>query len=175
MHALVLARALPWTTPGSVCDVGGGTGALLATLLDLVPGLTGTVLDLPAVVEHAVEHARLTVVAGDVFESVPAGFDTYLLVNVVHDWGDDDVVRILGRVAGAAGAGARVVVVEAESTDRPVAGVAVATDVLMAALTPGGRERSTEEVRGLAGRAGLRLASRTPLASGDVAWTLRPD
>ena len=173
MHGLVLAKALPWTSPGSVCDVGGGTGALLATLLAHEPGLTGTVLDLPSVVEHAVEHDRLTAVAGDAFESVPAGFDTYLLVNVVHDWGDEDAVRILGTVARAATAQARVVVVEAEATARPVAGVAVATDVLMAALTPGGRERTAEEVRALGERAGLRLVSRAPLASGDVAWTFR--
>jgi hypothetical protein len=171
MHALGLAKSLSWKTPASVCDVGGGTGALLATLLDLVPGLTGTVLELPTVVERAVRHERLTALAGDAFESVPAGFDTYLLVNVVHDWGDDDAARILAAVAEAATPSARIVVVEAEATVRPIAGVAVAADVLMAALTPGGRERTTDEIRALGERASLRLTSRNPLASGDTAWT----
>lgn len=174
MHALGLAKALPWKTPGSVCDVGGGTGALLAALLDLVPDLTGTVLDLSTVIERAVQHERLTAVAGDAFESVPTGFDTYLLVNVVHDWSDDDAARILARVARAADSSARIIVVDGEATVRPIAGVSVATDVLMAALTPGGRERTTDEMRALGQRAGLRLTSRNPLASGDTSWTFRP-
>lgn len=173
MHGLVLAKSLRWDPSESVCDVGGGTGALLATLLDLVPGLTGTVLDLPAVVERAVGHERLTAVAGDAFESVPSGFRTYLLVNVVHDWGDDDAARLLAAVALAADREARIVIVETEATARPVAGVGVASDVLMAALTPGGRERTTDEMRALGSRAGLRLELRTPLASGDCAWTFR--
>lgn len=155
---------------GSV-GVGGGTGALIATLLDLVPGSTGTVLDLPAVVERVVHHERSTAVAGDAFESVPSGFDAYLLVNVVHDWGDDDAARILGTVAAAAGREARIVIVEAEATARPIAGVGVASDLLMAARTPGGRERTGGEMGTLGARAGLRLSSRTPLASGDCAWT----
>lgn len=173
MHGLVLAKALRWHPPESVCDVGGGTGTLLATLLDLVPGLTGTVLDLPAVVGRAVEHERMTAVAGDAFEAVPSGFHTYLLVNVVHDWGDDDAARILASVALAADRGARIVIVEAEATARPIAGVGVASEVLMAALTRGGRERTTDEMSALGARAGLRLESRTPLASGDCAWAFR--
>lgn len=173
MHGLALAKALTWDVPGSVCDVGGGTGVLLATLLDLVPGLSGTVLDLPAVVDQAVGHEHLTMLAGDAFESVPAGFDTYLLVNVVHDWSDDDAARILGSVSRACSGEARIVIVEAEATVPPVADIAVSTDMLMAALTPGGRERTSGEIRTLGARAGLRCASRTPLASGDVAWTLR--
>jgi hypothetical protein len=89
----------------------------------------------------------------------------------LHDWSDDDATRILATVARAAADQARVVVVEADATVRPIAGIGVAADVLMAALTPGGRERTTEELRALGKRAGLHLASRTPLASGDVAWT----
>jgi hypothetical protein len=174
MHALGLAKSLSWKTPGSVCDVGGGTGALLAALLDLVPGLEGTVLDVPSVIGRAVQHERLTALAGDAFASVPTGFDTYLLVNVVHDWSDDDAARILATVAEAAAASARIVVVEAEATVRPIAGVAVAADVLMAALTPGGHERTTDEIRALGQRAGLRLTSRNPLASGDTSWIFRP-
>jgi hypothetical protein len=35
MHALTLAAALDWSGDRRVCDVGGGTGELLSTLLDL--------------------------------------------------------------------------------------------------------------------------------------------
>jgi SAM-dependent methyltransferase len=174
MHALGLAAVLDWSAGERVCDVGGGTGDLLATLLDLEPGLEGTVLDLPDVVARAVDHPRLAAVGGDAFEHVPPGFDTYLLVNVLHDWDDDDSLRILGRVAEAAGPDARIVVVDSDRTVVPRADIAVAADVLMAALTDGGKERTTEEFAALGRAVGLRLAASHHLPSADRAHVLRP-
>jgi hypothetical protein len=173
MHALTMAAALDWEPDERICDVGGGTGVLLAGLLDLVPGTTGAVLDLPGVVARAVAHPRLEAVGGDMFAAVPAGFDTYLLVNVIHDWGDADATRILERCAAAAGAAGRVVAVDSERPAKPEAGLATGADVLMAALTPGGQERDADGFRALGERAGLRLERSVRLASGDLAHVLR--
>ena len=172
MHALALLAALDWAPDSAICDVGGGTGHLLATMLQLLPDATGTVLDLPAVAARAVEHHRMTTTAGDMFDSTPAGFDTYLLVNVLHDWGDSDVARILRVVADAAGP-ARIVVVDADYPTRPRDRIATGADVLMAALTGGGRERDRRALSKLAASAGLRLVDSTRLASGDWAHELR--
>jgi SAM-dependent methyltransferase len=172
MHALTLHAALDWDDVTKVCDVGGGTGRLLAALLDLEPRLVGTVLDLPAVVARAVDHPRLTAVAGDAFVSVPSGFDVYLLVNVIHDWGDADAVRILTSTASALGDGGEVVVVDNDRPPVPRRDLATSADVLMAALTPGGRERDAGAMGRLAEQAGLRLAGSATLASGDLAHRL---
>jgi hypothetical protein len=174
MHALTLASALDWPD-GSVCDVGGGTGDLLATLLDLEPGLRGTVFDLADVVERAVEHPRLEAMGGDAFEHVPAGHDHYLLVNVLHDWSDADAARILANVREAALPAARVVIVDSERSTVPKPDVAVSADVLMAALTEGGKERDTTEFAALGRSAGLRHDKAVRLASGDVAHVLHPE
>jgi hypothetical protein len=56
---------------------------------------------------------------------------------VLHDWNDHDAERILGRVAEAAGGGARVVVVDGEHTVVPRDDLAASADLLMAALTNG--------------------------------------
>ena len=106
--------------------------------------------------------------------AVPAGFDVYLLVNVLHDWGDEDSVRMLRSIADVAGPSTRVVVVDSEHRAVPRHDIATSVDVLMAALTGGGRER---------GRCGLRRRSHrrpacgslstTPLASGDLAHEMR--
>jgi hypothetical protein len=175
MHALTLAAALDWSGTRRVCDVGGGTGDLLAALLDLLPQVSGTVFDLPDVVDRAVAHDRLAAVGGDAFTAVPPRHDTYLLVNVLHDWGDDDATRLLRRIAAAAGAGGRVVVVDAAHTTVPRDTLTVGPDVLMAALTPGGRERNDEELGVLARAAGLRLVRSHRLASGDRAHEMRAD
>jgi hypothetical protein len=171
MHGLLLARALDWSVSRRVCDVGGGDGALLGVLLAEHPHLEGVLLDLPEVAVRAPQRERLTAVGGDAFVSVPAGCDTYLLVNVLHDWDDAAVVRLLARTAAALAEGGdgRVVIVESEAHARPRDGVAVRADLLMLALTPGGRERRTDEYAALADAAGLRLTRTHHLASGDVA------
>lgn len=174
MHALGLAAVLDWHGNDRVCDVGGGTGDLLAALLDLVPDMEGTVFDLPGVVGRAIDHHRLTAVGGDAFEKVPPGFDTYLLVNVLHDWDDDDALRILERVTQACGADARIVIVDNDRTPVARDDIAVCADVLMAALTDGGKERDTAGFVDLGRQAGLRLESSHRLPSADVAHILRP-
>lgn len=173
MHALALASAIDWGSSRQVCDIGGGTGDLLVALLELVPSLAGTVFDLPAVVGRALAHDRLTAVGGDAFVEIPGGFDTYLLVNVLHDWDDDDACRILRRVGDAAAGTARIVVVDSDRQAVPRDRLPVCADVLMAALTNGGCERSAGEFAALGGRCGLRLTKTTRLATGDVAHEFR--
>jgi 2,7-dihydroxy-5-methyl-1-naphthoate 7-O-methyltransferase len=175
MHGLLLARTLDWSDRRRVCDVGGGNGAALAVLLAHQPHLEGVLLDLPEVVARAPSRRGLTPVPGDAFVSVPHGCDTYLLVNVLHDWGDEDALVLLRRTAEAAAAAPpdavepRIVVIESETHPRPRDGLATRADLLMLALTPGGRERTTVQLAALAKHAGLVLRRTYRLASGDVA------
>ncbi len=111
---------------------------------------------------------------GDAFAYVPEGFDTYLLVNVLHDWDDADAVRILTRVAQATGSSGRVIVVEGESTAVPRDALAASADLLMAALIRGGRERGSEGFVELGKTAGLRHDRTVRLASGDLAHVFHP-
>jgi hypothetical protein len=84
------------------CDVGGGQGHMLCSLLRSSAHLHGIVFDLPAVVsEHEGQWAekmgvknRCRYVAGDMFADVPAA-DAYSLKMILHDWNDDECVDIL--------------------------------------------------------------------------------
>lgn len=168
MHALTLHSAIDWASVRSVCDVGGGTGELLIGLLELEPALHGIVLDLPEVISRVHSHPRLTALAGDAFASIPASCDVYLLVNVIHDWNDHAAGKILANVAIAAAKDSRILVVENDHPRKPRRDIATSSDVLMAALTNGGKERNRRAIRSLAENSGLRLTSSKPLASGDV-------
>ena len=87
---------------GMLCDVGGGQGHLLGHLLLRHPHLRGIVLDRPSVLADRPSPwpARLGVgdrcsaVAGDMFVDVPSA-DAYVMKMILHDWNDDECVRIL--------------------------------------------------------------------------------
>lgn len=109
---------------GTVVDVGGGAGALLRGILTAHPDLRGVVADRATVCERGAGQVRLSGDADvaarlsfeclDFFEKVPAGGDRYLLKNVLHDWTDENRVRILRTIARAMrGVGdARLLVIE---------------------------------------------------------------
>ena len=149
MHGLALAGALDWTATRHVCDVGGGTGELLRVLVGAYPQLRGVVVEIPSVASRIEPVDGIEVRSADAFEYAEPGCDRYLFVNVVHDWSDDDAVRLLGTVRRVASDTSEVVLVESERRPRPMPGIALSTDLLMMALTPGGRERTTAEIAAL--------------------------
>jgi len=80
----------------SLVDVGGGTGTAAKIIADAFPSLKCTVFDLPHVIEEALESDSINFIAGDMFEMIPSA-DAILLSTVLHDWRDEDCVRILKR------------------------------------------------------------------------------
>ena len=44
---------------------------------------------------------RCEAVGGSFFDSVPEGGDAYLMKAIIHDWNDDDALKILGNVRSA--------------------------------------------------------------------------
>ncbi|MFD0690585.1 methyltransferase [Actinomadura fibrosa] len=155
------ADAYDFTGIGTLADVGGGNGSIVATVLRANPELRGILFDLPSAVPSAREHLaaegvadRCEVVAGDFFSDVPKA-DAYLLSNIVHNWGDEDAVRILANVRSAMPDGGRVLLLDMllPDDDRPHVGKYL--DMRMMALFDGGRERGRDEYLGLLREAGL--------------------
>lgn len=159
----------PWSPDEHVVDVGGGRGEMLGRLLAAVPGLRGTLVDTPDVAAQATEHLaaqglddRGRALAGDFFVEVPAGADTYLLAQVLHDWDDDDAARILATCARALGPSGRVLLLEAVLDDVPVAGDDDWMLDLNMLVLLGGRERTLADWRALAAGSGLAITATTP-------------
>jgi hypothetical protein len=160
---------------GRVVDVGGGRGRLIAALLQANPALRGTLFDLPSVVAGAPQVlaeagvvARCEVVGGDMFETVPADGDLYVLSRVIHDWEDARASAILRTCRRAMGESARLLLVERVLPDRieptPAVQPQVLSDLNMMVRT-GGRERTRGEFAALLSAAGLRLERVVPTAA----------
>lgn len=160
---------------GTVVDVGGGNGALLAGVLRAHPSPRGIVLERPDVAPRASAHLaslglaeRCAVVAGDFFAAVPEG-DAYLLKHVIHDWDDARATAILATIRRAAGAACKVLIVEGVYPPRiahdDASLRAASNDVNMLVCT-GGRQRSAAEFRALYESAGFALARIIPTPAG---------
>jgi hypothetical protein len=146
----------------TLCDVAGGHGHLACGFLGAYPHLRVTVLDLPEVVGATdrlwapklglSEHCRY--VGGDMFAEVPAA-DAYTLKNILHDWSDDECVRILSNMRQATTAAGRIFAVEHVVPGPGEPHFSKLFDIhMMCALT--GRERTAAEHAELLAAAGWR-------------------
>jgi hypothetical protein len=151
-----------------LADIGGGTGQFLTAILQRYPGMSGVLLDTPAVIAEAsmqlASHPcrqRCALRAGNLLEAVPEGASAYLMSGVIHDWDDDRAVTILDNCRRAMAADGKVLVVEMvlPSTDAPR--LAALLDLNMLVMN-GGRERTEEDFRQLFDAAGLRVTKLIP-------------
>ncbi|UJR84561.1 acetylserotonin O-methyltransferase [Sandaracinus amylolyticus] len=164
-----IVRAIDLAGARTIVDVGGGSGMLLAALLEAHPALRGSVVDLA----HARESAlslfagrgvadRASFVTGDFFTDPPPPADVLVMKSVIHDWDDERSLRILARCREAMDARTRLVLIEppspdAPSTSSPLAWILAFSDLNMLVNT-GGRERTHREYVALLERAELRVA-----------------
>ncbi|GII01125.1 methyltransferase [Planobispora takensis] len=157
----------------TLVDVAGGKGHVLAAVLNSHSNVRGILFDLEQVVPGAREffaeaglEDRCECVSGDFFASVPAGADAYMLGSVIHNWSDEDAVRILRNVREAMTDDGRVLLVEMVVPDDDSPHISKDVDMRMLALFGDGMERSTSEYGELLGKAGLRLNRQVELTAG---------
>lgn len=158
-----LTAAYDFSGLGTIVDVGGGHGRLLAAILKTAPNSRGVLFDLPKVVadapqllrKYGIDH-RVRIEEGSFFESAPEGGDAYVLKNVIHDWPDKDAVRILENIRAAVRPGARLLLCEFVIPDgnHDFHGNWVDLEMLVVA---GARERTADEYGRLFDEAGFRL------------------
>lgn len=178
-HAAAVIASYPFARFKRVIDLAGGDGQFLAALLLACPDVTGAVFELPNVADKAAKRlvdAGLTrrgaALAGNLFETLPAGADAYLLSRVIHDWSDHHAVTILRNCRKAALPDSTLLLIERvlpEHTDPCASMQALAvSDVNMLVMT-GGRERTATQYRALLAAADWRM---TRLVSTSTALSL---
>jgi len=172
LFAPAIASAYDFGQWGTLADVGGGSGILLAAILQAHPSLGGTLMELQHVLQRAREapflsgdlSGRVSFVACDFFKDVPPGCRAYLMKSVIHDWDDDTALEILRRCRRAVPGDGALLLVEHSigEANKPSAGKAA--DLVMLVGT-GGKERTIHEYNVLLATSGFRL-NRTIDAAG---------
>lgn len=175
----------PWAEVGNetVIDIGGGGGALITSLLRGNPATKGGVYDLPSVIDHIrpffaeggayadvgdridPEHLK----AGDFFKEIPAN-GVYAMKWCLHDWLDDDAIKILKNIRQAIqdGPHSRLVVLESILSDKSSGRLSRYGDINMM-ITAKGRERTEAEWHKLAKSAGWWIEKIHPMRNAWVA------
>jgi SAM-dependent methyltransferase len=91
---------------GNLLDIGSGSGGYTAAFLDMNSQARATLVDHHGVLELARQRlktysGRLQFESGDAFDSLPIGYGTALLANVLHLYGPKDCAGIIANAARA--------------------------------------------------------------------------
>lgn len=159
----------------TIADVGGGRGHFLDAITHRHPSARVVLVELPDVIERVrAERSAATAGGGARSDRMilhPADFfvdelptaDLYVLMDVLHDWSDDDAVRILTNVRRVAPPHATVAVVEAVMSEGPERDPSKTLDIIMLTVT-GGRERTLTDFAELFRRSGFQMVAAVPTA-----------
>ena len=166
MSATAIVSAYDFSSFRKIVDVGGGHGMLLHGILSATPNLRGVLYDLPEVVANAAVlrtgevASRAEIIGGSFFETVPSGADAYVLQGIIHDWSDNDALKILRACRKAISPDGKLLVStsllkSSNETDR-----ANFMDIYM--MLYGGCERTEAQLRTLLDDAGFSLKRVIP-------------
>ncbi|KAI2633031.1 putative O-methyltransferase [Hypomontagnella submonticulosa] len=125
-----LRAAWPWASKRNVTlvDVGGSSGHTVQALAPLMPDATFIVQDSNlsalemgrrAVANDASLQSRVSFTEYDFFKPQPVQADIYIYRHILHDWSDEDSVKILSSLLPALKPGARVLISEGIIPDPP--------------------------------------------------------
>lgn len=181
-HSGIVPPAYDFGQFGTVIDVGGGNGALMAEILTTHPQPTGIVFDLPRTAPAAEQtidagglRDRCRFIGGDAFETVPSGGDAYVLSNFLVGWADDPALVLLRNCRKAIAENGKVLLIEwimpvgDEARERFRFFDTVSRDLIMLSVggSGGGRVRTRSEFRDRLAAAGFVMTAVIP-TSGSV-------
>lgn len=96
-----LAEKFDLRQHAALLDIAGGSGIYACSIAQMNSHLTATVLEIPPVdlaatrsIESKGMSSRVNVIAGNMFEKFPTGYDIHLFANAFHDWDIDSVEKL---------------------------------------------------------------------------------
>ena len=145
-----------------LADLGGATGHLAIAACERYAELRAVVFDLPRTTALAREQVakspafeRIEVVAGDFFEDELPAADLYYVGRILHDWSEEKIERLLGRIFERLPEGGGLLIGEKLLEENGVGPLAANMQSINMLIVTEGRERSLGEYAALLRRAGF--------------------
>lgn len=170
VETAAIIEACDFSKCGTVVDVGGGNGAFLSGIVASCEQVSGVLFDQKSAIEAAKAGRggslpRCEFVAGDFFEAVPSGGDTYVLKRILDDWSDEKVVQILKNCRKAMKSETRLLIIEPLMGPPNELTPGHFADMNFLVTFSGGRIRTEEQHSNLLCQTGFRLQKNLPTES----------
>ncbi|XP_068638380.1 (S)-scoulerine 9-O-methyltransferase-like [Aristolochia californica] len=152
-----------------IVDVGGGVGTCVSMLVSKYPHIRGINFDLPYVITGAPQYPGVVHIEGNMFEGVPKA-ETIFMKGILHNWNDDNCVKLLRNCWEALPEGGKVIIVEfvvpPELGNDIVSLRMTSLDLLMMACSLKGKQRTLVELNDLSKAAGYAEMKNFPVSHG---------
>lgn len=151
-----LVESWPWFKYQKIIDIGGGYGALASAIKLMYPRIKLALFETPEQCNRVKSIASIEkkihvdeVIEGDFFSDIPHGYDAYVIKSILHDWADNDCLKILNKIKMAADNAdlviiERVLTKESNGEDNVKAKYLLNQNLLMSMLH-GSQERDEQE------------------------------
>ena len=169
IETVAIIDVYDFSTCGTIVDVGGGNGAFLSGILAAYGQVSGMLFDQKSAIDAAKAGRggplpRCEFVAGNFFEAVPPGGDTYVLKRVIPDWTDEEVIQVLKNCRAGMMTNTRLLVIDALIGPPNEQSPGHLYDITFLVLL-NGRVRTEEEYSALLRQTGFRLQRVLPTES----------
>jgi hypothetical protein len=170
IESAAIIAAYDFSQCGRIVDVGGGNGSFLSSVLMTCEQLSGILFDQNAAIDAAIAGRggplpRCEFVAGDFFDAVPSGGDTYILKRILDDWPDDKVLQILTNCRQTMASKGRLLIIEPLMGAPNELCAGHLADMNFLVTFEGGRIRTEKEHSDLLGKTGFMLQKCIPTSA----------
>jgi len=159
-----LVKSYDFSQFKTLIDVGGGQGIVIASILGKNPQMRGCLYEQSSVIEGAKTFLetqgvinRCDLISGDYFESIPKGYDAYLLKHVLNDWGNEEALPILRNCRASIPKHGKLLIIGAVLGKDNAPHVGKWRDLQLMVMSQGARERTKREFDNLLRNSGFEL------------------
>jgi len=167
-----LAETFNLSQHTALLDIAGGSGIYACSIAQVNSHLAATVLEKPPVdlaatrsIESKGMSSRVNVVAGDMFEEIPAGYDVHLFANAFHDWDMDSIEKLASNSFRSLSPGGMIAVFDAHLNPSKTGPLSVAEYSCLLMHSTQGRCYSTTEIGDILMSAGFAQVQITDVAA----------
>jgi len=159
-----LVKSYDFSQFKTLIDVGGGQGIVLASILGKNPQMHGCLYEQSSVIEGAKTFLetrgvinRCDLISGNFLESIPKGYDAYLMRHVLSDSGDEKALIVLRNCRASIPKHGKLLIIGAVLSKDNAPHAGKWRDLHFMVIYQGGRERTKREFDNLLRKSGFEL------------------